>query len=209
LANLYRAQKKLEPAIEAMKQAVEMDPRNPGARESLLQIYLESGRYDEAINESKVLIRRHPRNLYARDILGVAYLQKGLIEKALHVTNELIHLDPMDSANYFKKGVLFQQKGEIGKAIREFSRVVDMDPDGEMSDEAREAIASLDGYQLRQVVTLAIEDPIFRTKLRRDPESAALERGFLMSYSGILALRQIDVDDLPNLEPGLQNRYYS
>jgi tetratricopeptide (TPR) repeat protein len=209
LANLYRAQKKLEPAIEAMKQAIELDPRNPGARESLLQIYLELGRYDEAISEGKTLIKRHPRNLYARDILGVAYLQMGLIDKALHVTNEMIHLDPMDAANHFKKAVLYQQKGEISKAIQEFSRVLDMDPEGEMAEDAREAVASLDGYQLRQVVTLAVEDPIFRTKLMRDPESAVVERGFMLSYSGILALRQLDMDNLPSIEPGLQNRYYS
>jgi tetratricopeptide (TPR) repeat protein len=209
LANLYKAQHKLEPAIEAMKKAIEIDPRNPGARESLLQIYLESGRYDEAITESKVLLKRHPRNLYARDILGVVYLQTGHIDKALQVTNELIHLDPMDPSNHFKKAVLYQQKGEIGKAVQEFSRVLEMDPDGEMAEEAREAVTALDSYQLRQVVTLAVEDPIFRAKLGRDPESAVLEKGFLLSYSGVMALKQIDLGKLPLIEQGLQNRYYS
>ena len=46
----------------------------------------------------------------------------------------------------YKRQVLYQQKGELGKAIREFIRVVDLDPEGEMADDAREAIASIDSF---------------------------------------------------------------
>lgn len=205
LANVYRAQNRIEPAIEAMHRAMELDPLNSAVHEQLLRILLEMGRYDEAITTSRRLLKSSPKSVFARDILGIAYLQQGLLDKALRVTDELIRIDPTDSAHYFKKAVLLQQKGEISQAMNAFIRALEMDPDGEMADDSREAIAALDSYQLRQVLTIAVEDAVFRAKLTLDTETALIERGFRLSPSGISTLRQIDLDELPS-EP--QSRYY-
>lgn len=205
LVDAYRAQNKMRPAIEAMKRVVELDPTNSTMQEQLLHMLIELGRYDEAINISRKQLKRAPKDLYVRDVLGIAYLQQGKIDKALQITNELIRLAPTDAAHHFKKAVLLQQKGEISHAMVTFTRALDMDPDGEMANDAREAIAALDSYQLRQILTIALEDAIFRTKLTLDPESASQERGFLLSSSGISTLRQIDLDSLPG---DAQNRYY-
>lgn len=205
LADIYRAQNRIGPAIEAMRTAVDLDPHNSTAHEQLLKTLLELGHYDDAINTSRRLLSRCPKNLFARDILGIAYLQQGMLDKALLVTNEMIHLAPMDSANYFKKAVLLQQKGEVAQAMAEFIRSLEMDPEGDMADDTREAIAALDGYQLRQVLALAVEDAVFKAKLLLDPECAVLERGFRLSPGGLATLRQIDLDDLPG-DP--RNRYY-
>lgn len=209
LARLYHAQRKFEPAIAAMQKAIDLDPRNTGAQESLLQIYLEIGRYDEAIDSGKKFLRRYPRNLYARDILGVAYLQKGQIDEAMHVTNELINLDPMDAGNHFKKAVLFQQKGDFARAMQEFLRVLDMDPEGELAEESREAVAMLDSHQLRQIVVLAAEDPVFRAKIIRDSQSAIAERGFTLSETGMLSLNHIAFDSLQGEPDQPQQKYYN
>lgn len=205
LANIYKAQNRIGAAVEAMQRAVELDPRNSNVQEQLLQILIEIGRYDDAIHTGRRLLKQSPRNIYARDVLGIAYVQQGEIDKALQVTNELIRLIPSDPAHHFKKAVLLQQKGEITQAMAEFIRALELDPDGELSDDTREAISALDSYQLRQVLTIALEDIVFRAKLLLDPESASRERGFLLSPSGISALRQIDVDSLP---AEAENRYY-
>lgn len=205
LANLYRAQNRFVQAIEAIRRAVELDPLNTSAQEQLMQILVDLGRYDEAIAAGRRLLGQFPKNLYARDVLGIAYVQQGRLDKALEVTNELIRLAPSDPAHHFKKAVLMQQKGEVAHAMAEFLRVVELDPDGDMAEDAREAIGALDGYQLRQVLTIAIEDLVFRTKLTLDPESASRERGFLLSSAGIAALRQIDIDELPG---EARNRFY-
>ncbi|MDO8682166.1 MAG: tetratricopeptide repeat protein [Armatimonadota bacterium] len=200
LGGLYRSLSKFDMAVEVYKKSLEINPNNSITQESLLQTYLEMGRYDEAIAHCKDLLKRMPRNLYARDVLSVAYMQLGLIDKALRITDELIRLDPTDPGNHFKKGVLFQQKGEVGMAIREFARVIEMAPDSSIAEQAKQAVSSLDSYQLRQIVSLASEDSVFRTKLSRDAESAALEKGFVLSYTGLVALRQISFDNPP--EPG-------
>lgn len=205
LASLYRAQNKIGPAIEAMKNVVALDPRDSHTHEQLLQALIELGRYDEAIGLSRKLLETFPKNLFARDVLGIAYLQQGKIDESLRVTNELIRLAPVDPAHHFKKAVLLQQKGEIAQAMSAFTRSLEMDPGGDMADDAREAIAALDSYQLRQILTIAVEDVVFRTKIMLDPESASMERGFLLSNSGITTLRQIDIETLPG---DAQSRYY-
>ncbi|MCE5324759.1 tetratricopeptide repeat protein [bacterium] len=205
LANIYRAQNRIGPAIEAMRAAIELNPKDGDLQQQLLRTLLEMGRYDEAIAISNRLLESHPRNLIARDILGIAYLQQGRLDSALKVTDELIHLAPTDAAHHFKKAVLLQQKGEIARAMSSFLLALEMEPDGGLADDAREAIAALDSYQLKQILTLAVEDAIFRTKLALDPESALVQRGFRLSAAGISTLRQLDIGNLPG-DP--QGRYY-
>lgn len=197
LANIYRAQRRIGPAVEAMRAAMEIDPLNPNLQEQLLKTLLELERYDEAISTSEKLLKLHPRSVLARNVLGIAYLQRGMLDKALKSTNELIRMSPSDPAHHFKKAVLLQQKGHVSDAMMSFLRSLELDQSGVISDDAREAIAALDGYQLRQILTLAVEDAVFRAKLAIDAESAIIEKGFRLSRGGILTLRQLDISDLP------------
>jgi len=200
LGNAYRALAKMDLAVGAYLRSVEINPEDSETQEALLQAYLEVGRYTEAVAHSKRLLKTWPKSIYPRDVLSVAYMQMGLIDKALRITDELVRLDPTDATNHFKKAVLFQQKGEIGMAVREFGRVVEMAPESSIAEQAKQALSSLDSYQLRQIVSLAAEDNVFRAKLLRDAETAASEKGFVLSYTGILALRQICFDNLPDDE---------
>lgn len=208
LADLYRSQWEMDKAIAAIKAAVELKPTDVQARETLLEMLIDLARFDDAIRESKELLRLSPRSLSARDTLGIAYLQKGMLDEALEVTNELISMDPSSPINHFKKACLYQQKGDIGNAIHEYGRVIEMRPDGEIAQEAQQAMDVLDSDQLRHIVMLAIEDYIFRAKLIRDPEAAATERGYHLSHSGINALKQIQFDDLPEVYSEWKQRYY-
>jgi tetratricopeptide (TPR) repeat protein len=205
LAMFYRAQNRVGLAIDAMQRVVERDPGNAGVQQILLRTLIETGRYDEAIDTSHRLLKQSPRSILARDVLGIVYLHQGRLDQALKVTDELIQLAPTDSTNHFKKAVLLQQKGEIAAAMNEFLRSLDLDPYGEMSDDAWEAIAALDSYQLRQLLTVAVEDAVFRAKLAIDAESALTERGYRLSPSGIATLRQINLNDLPG---DTLSRYY-
>jgi len=196
LAMLCRAARKFDEAFVALKTGMECNPRDTELREMLLQICMESGKYEEAISESKRLLKQLPRNVYARDVLSMAYLQKGDYDKALRVTDELIFIDPLDPTNHFKKAVIYQQKGEIGAAMLEYARVLELDNQSEVAEDAQEAMISLDDLQLRQIITLAVEDALFRAKLARDPEFATAERGFVLSSNALSALGQLDFDGM-------------
>lgn len=205
LANIYRAQNRMGPAIEAMRIAIELNPKDGDLQQQLLRALIEMGRYNEAIAISNKLLKSHPRSLIARDILGIAYLQQGRLDSALKVTNELIHLAPTDAAHHFKKAVLLQQKGEIARAMSSFLLALEMEPEGELADDAREAIAALDSYQLKQVLTLAVEDAVFRAKLALDAETTLAQRGFHLSSAGVSTLKQLELGSLPGDQ---QSVYY-
>lgn len=196
LAGVRRGQGRTEEAIDLTSRALDIRGRDSEAQEFLLQLYLETGQYEEVISRGKHFIRSAPNSVQARDLMGAAYLQLGLLDKALQMTSELIHMDPTDAVNHFKRAVLYQQKGELGKAIREFIRVIELDPEGEMADEAKDAILTMDAFQLRQIIALAIEDRVFRARLMRDPEAAATDKGFYLSSSGIVTLKQVDFEGL-------------
>ncbi|MHB0997692.1 MAG: tetratricopeptide repeat protein [Armatimonadota bacterium] len=208
LVELYKNQKMYDSAIRILKQAVETDPQNIHLKEMLLETFLELSRFDDAITESRELLRISPRNLSARDVLYFSYLHKGMLEKALQVTNELITLDPASPVNHYKKAFVHHEKGDIGAAIHELSRVLEMGPDEEMAEEVQDALEKLDTHQIQHIIMLAIEDFIFRTKLIRDPEAAALERGYYLSFSGMSMLKQIQFDELPEIYTDWKQRYY-
>lgn len=197
LAKFYYAQNKMGPAIEAMKIAVDLDPNNSINQERLLKALMQLERYDEAIKYARGMLVTFPRSLSARDALAMAYLQMGKLDHALGAIEELIALAPQEASYYFKKGVLLQQKGKIREAMRVFMMTVELDPGGDFADNAREAIASLDSFQLKRILSIASEDAVFRIKLMRNPASATRERGFALSPHGVAALRQLDFSWLP------------
>jgi tetratricopeptide (TPR) repeat protein len=209
LALLYRDQRQAGNAIANIKKAIKAEPADTQSREMLLEILMDLNRFDEAIEESKELLRFSARNLCARDVLSIAYLHKGMIEKALQVTAEMIKIDPMSPDNHFKKAVLHQQKGDVASAIHEFTRALEMGPDDETAQHAMHAIEMLDSYQLRNIIMLAAEDHIFRAKLNRDPQSAVMERGYFLSYSGMSTLGQMQFDDIPQMYSDAKKRHYN
>ncbi|MFA6665750.1 MAG: tetratricopeptide repeat protein [Armatimonadota bacterium] len=208
MAVLFKSHHRLDEALRAARRAVKADTNDPESRELLISILLEMHRCDEAIEESKDLIALSVNSIAARDALSTAYLQKGMLSKAIRVVNELISLDPSSPENHFRKAILHHQKGDVSSAMQEFCRVLEMAPGGQMEQDAEQAVRALDTYQLRSIITLAVEDYIFRTKLIRDPTAATLERGFYLSYTGMAALSHIRFEDLGDIYPDTGQRHY-
>jgi len=210
MATLLREKHRSSEALDVLRSAVKQaPPRMLPPREALAELCLEVGHWEEAIEHCRIILDVSPRSLLARDILSAAYLQRGQIARALHIVEEMIRLDPNDASNHFKRGVLFQQQGCIGAAVRAFGRVLDMDPEGEAVDEARAALEILDNYQIRQIVTLAVEDIPFRVALREDCADAVCSRGYILSENGLAALSQMRFSDLPAAPPGWRQYVYN
>ena len=67
-----------------------------------------------------------------------------------------------------------------------------------IQESARQHLAAVDGILINQMMALAKDDLLFRSKLRRQPDEAALERGYFLSESGADAL----ADMIETLEAG-------
>ena len=208
IAALLREMRRPADALDALRNAIERFPKAHGPREALAEMCLEVGRWEEAIQNCLALLALSPRSLFARDVLSAAYLQRGLIEKALYVTQEMIAMDPNDAAHHFKRGVLLHQKGQIAGALRSFQRVLQMEPDFETAQEAQAAIEMLDNCQLRQIVTLAVEDIPFRIALRENTPATVAARGYYLSERGLATLAQLRIDDTAPAPPGWRQYQY-
>jgi tetratricopeptide (TPR) repeat protein len=208
MAHLLREKRRPGEALEALRAAVQRAPRLAAPREALAEMCLEVGDWEDAIQQSQALLSISPRSLIARDILSAAYLQRGYLSQALRIIDEMIILDPNDASNHFKKGVLLQQQGRVGGAVRAFSRVLEMAPESEAADEARAALDILDNYQMRQIVTLAVENIPFRIALKQNAADTTTQHGYLLSENGLSALSQMRFDDLPAPPPGWRQYHY-
>jgi tetratricopeptide (TPR) repeat protein len=208
LATLLREKNRAAEALEVLRAAVQSAPATLQPREMLAELCLEAGQWDESIEQCRALLVLSPNSLAARDVLSAAHLQRGHLQKALRVIDEMIRLDPHDAGNHFKRGVLLQQMGNVGGAVTAFERALEMAPDTEAADESRSALEMLDNYQIRQVITLAVEDINFRVQLRRDSTRAVASKGYILSSSGLSALSQMRFDDLPDAPPGWRHLFY-
>lgn len=184
IADLECRQQRWWGAVCAAEQAMAMAPNRILAYELLVAISLQAGDYRRAISTSQALIKLMPRQESIYDTLSAIYLQVGDIDAALRVLNTLVRLDPDNATYQYKKGLLFQHKGEVVLAVDAFTLAIQIDPSGSCGAEAQEALETLDAMQLNQVLTLGMEDMVFRIRLLRNPEEAAAERGFLLSEQG-------------------------
>lgn len=208
MATLLRERNRPGEALAVLRAAVARSPKSVPTREMLAELALEAGAWNEAVEQCRALLALSPNSLLARDVLSAAYLQRGHLTKALRVIDEMIRLDPHDAGNHFKRGVLLQQMGNVGGAVAAFQRALEMAPNSDAADESRAALEMLDSYQIRQIITLAVEDLGFRIQLRRDVAGAVSDKGYSLSESGLHALSQMRFDDLPDAPPGWRHVYY-
>lgn len=197
IAELYRQAKEWGAAMASAEAARALTPNRLPAYEALMTIALESGNYARAVSACNALIKIAPRHLLAYSALGAAYIQMGEVDAAMRATNTLIRLDPETPSHHFKKALLCQHKSEIALAVHEFSETIRLDLDGPYAEAARDALETLDIFQLNQIVTLAIEDRVFRTRLERDALEAIMVRGFALSENGSQILMEILSQPLP------------
>ena len=173
-----------------------------------MSLALERGDFPHAISTGRAILKAWPRHIGALDTLGAAYVQSGDVAAALRVANALIRIDPDAPVHHFKKALLCQHQSNVSQAVLEFTQAILLDPNGEHADDAREALENLDTYQLNQIVTLAIEDTVFRVKLTRDAVEAVEERGFFLSETGKQILNELSSRIVPDFcEPCRSMRY--
>jgi len=122
--------------------------------------------------------------------------RNGDIPAALRIANTLIRMDPASAEHHYNKALLCQHQSEIELAVHEFMHAIWLEPDGPYSDQARCFLEDLDVLQLNQIAILANDDLVFRTKLSRNCQQAAIERGFALSPVGEQLLQEYCEDSL-------------
>jgi tetratricopeptide (TPR) repeat protein len=209
IADLYRSMRQWKAVFAVAEQAIALAPARTAAYEVLMEVALEAGDRERAMAASQALIKIAPRHIPAYNALGTAYMQIGNVEAAMRIARTLIRLDPETPTHHFKLALLCQHQGEVALAVHEFMQTIRLAPDGPFAEAARDALETLDIYQLNQIVTLALEDTVFRAKLSRDPVDAAIERGFALSSAGDHLLTEFCSDTLPDFPSATRTLRYN
>jgi tetratricopeptide (TPR) repeat protein len=105
LGNLYKqimafAQGADQFAIQALSQAVALDPINPNTRINLGGVYFAIGDYESAIDSFKLAVAAKPDYANARYNLALAYREKGETDKAIAEMNNTLSLLEKDSNDW-------------------------------------------------------------------------------------------------------------
>ncbi|NLH99177.1 MAG: tetratricopeptide repeat protein [Chthonomonadales bacterium] len=195
-ARLYQSLGQWGDAVASAEKAIARKPHNVTARETIIALLIESHDFGRAVEAIRDLLRIAPDHVGARDALGTAYVGLGDLDAALRVINETIRLRPYDPIQRFRRGLIYEHKGEARLAIAEFSLVADLSEDEDLADSAREHLDDLDMAQLHDILLLAGDDPVFRTKLITNPEVAIAERGFGLSEWGLRRLAEFAAEGL-------------
>ncbi len=79
---LYKSQDNLDKPIQLLREAIELDPKNASAYESLGVMLSKQDKLDEAIGLMKRLVEIDPTEVMAHTNLSVYYMKQGRIEDA-------------------------------------------------------------------------------------------------------------------------------
>ncbi|MCS7263542.1 MAG: tetratricopeptide repeat protein [Armatimonadetes bacterium] len=208
LGQLQRNLGKFREALESFEQVLKLGHDTPIVREVMGQICSEIGLIDKALEHVLKGLEQDPESPNLLDLLSFIYLQKGLTREALQVMQRLVRIAPTDPVIQFKLATLHHQVGNYAQAVMAYQRTIALALGTELAKEAQQILEVLDRHQLEQVFMLSMEDPIFRTKLIRNPQEALLEKGFLLSESSLEVIHNTDFSQMPKRH-GTPQRFVS
>ncbi|MCS7191696.1 MAG: tetratricopeptide repeat protein [Armatimonadetes bacterium] len=204
LGQLQRNLGRFREALESFERVLELGQDTSIVREVIGQTYSEIGLTDKALEHTLKGLEQDPQNPNLLELLAFIYLQKGRTKEALLVVQRLVRLIPNDPIIQFKLATLHHQLGNYAQAVMAYQRTTVIAPETELAKEAQQILEILDRHQLEQVFMLSMEDPIFRTKLIRNPQEALKEKGFLLSESSLEVIYNTDFSQLPKRHGTLQ-----
>jgi hypothetical protein len=196
LAELHRLQHQWTQAISAARQAVNLATDPLPYREMLVDILMESGLTDDAVLESRRWVEENPGNLIALEVLLRAYWQCSNFDEALKVSNQLVKINPYAVDYRLQRAALLQQVGLYIESIQDYEQILEWPLSVDVLMIAHTELATIDRLQLHMIMTLLVENPMFRLNFRHNRHEAVTQRGFRLSLIGKELLETVAVEML-------------
>jgi len=115
--------------MEAYKQAVRINPDDPGAHYNLGISYFKISRYDEAVEAYKQAITIKPDYAQAYYELARSYIELERFDEAIEACKQAIHIKPDYAQAYYSLGVSYAGIRLTEEAIRPLEEAVKIKPD--------------------------------------------------------------------------------
>jgi tetratricopeptide (TPR) repeat protein len=123
------ANNNLPMAIQLLKRAAEVDPKNKYVWNFLAGAYLGMRQNDEAIAALKKQIEINPYDEYAYNALGRAYWQERKYEDAATAFNRQIEINPLDKFAHAGLGGMYSEWHKYDLAAPELEKAASLTPD--------------------------------------------------------------------------------
>lgn len=105
-------------AIEAYRNAIDLDPSHADARVNLGRLLFEMSRIEEAEDHYRAVLDLTPGHATASFNLALVLEQTGRVEEAIAAYRSAIENDPTFADAYYNIGRLYEQKGKRAAALR-------------------------------------------------------------------------------------------
>jgi arylsulfatase A-like enzyme/Flp pilus assembly protein TadD len=135
LANYYKEQRRINEAVDILRQGYENNPANFRIIENYGIFLVEAGRYDEAITVLRKGLATIDYDPEAWNYLGVAYWNKGNYDEAQKAYERALALDSNYPIVFNNLGSLdlsiflkSQDAQAYARAVENFKRAIDLDP---------------------------------------------------------------------------------
>jgi len=139
LGYIYSENSKPDIAISEFRRAIELNPNNVIALNSLSYLYAELGiELDSALTFVKKALEFEPSNASFLDTLGWVYFKKGDLENALrHTENASVLIE--DAEVYDHLGDIYSQMGDVSEAKKSWKKSLKIDPKrGQVKEKIKE-----------------------------------------------------------------------
>jgi len=115
-------------ALQLLKRATELDPKNKYAWFFLGSAYLGLRQNDDAIAAFNKQIEINPYDEYAYNALGYAYTQKRNYEQAVVAYNKQIEINPLDQRAHAGLGAMYSEWHKYDLAAAELEKATSLTP---------------------------------------------------------------------------------
>jgi len=116
-------------AVQLLKRATEVDPKNKLAWNLLAAAYLGMRQNDDAIAALNKQIELNPYDEYAYNALGRAYWQERKYPDAVTAFNKQIEINPLDKFAHAGLGAMYSEWHKYAEAAPELEKAASLTPD--------------------------------------------------------------------------------
>lgn len=140
----------VDEGIDLLKQARELDAKNPDILVNLGGGYLLKGQHEKAVSVLERATDVAPDNVNAWINLAAAYLgslEHSTLEqqeKAIEAWQQALQLDSEAPNVNYMLGLVYYKQGTIERAVAHFTRAIEVNPD---DTDARRWLSSLTSYR--------------------------------------------------------------
>jgi tetratricopeptide (TPR) repeat protein len=117
-------------SVALFRHAIEVDPRNAGARFSLAKVYRAQDQTQEALGQITVILSDLPSSARAHNAMGMIRRDLGEFDAAAYHLHQAIEINPSLSLAYRNLGRVERDRGDSDAAEQAYRRSLELDPTG-------------------------------------------------------------------------------